>query len=436
MSSLTLRRNARPVPVELRANFLHLFLDIAWYGVLSGSAIAFLTVYAVRLGASPLQIGLITAGPAVVNLVFTLPAGRWLENKPIAPAVFWTAVFHRFFYLLWVVFPLFLAPHVELRALIVTTLLMSVPGTALAVGFNALYADAVPVEWRGYVSGVRNALLSLFFIAATLISGQILERMPFPAGYQVVFAIGFVGAALSSLHLALVRPPRRQHPPRNGPWAMDMARPGRLRPAVDSLRTSVGLRFLLRSQGKRYLRMDVLRGPFGPVVTVLFAFHLTQFLAIPLFPLAWVNVMGFGDDVISVGQAFFYLAVFLGSTQLSRLTTRLGNQRVTALGVMMLAAYPLLTTVMREPGLYYLTSLVGGVAWSFTGGAIANYVLDKTPADDRPAYLAWYNLALNAGILLGSLGGPLLGDVLGLTAALLIAAAGRFLSGLLIWRYG
>ena len=35
---------ARPVPAEHRSNFNHLILDIAWFGVLNGSAIAFVAV--------------------------------------------------------------------------------------------------------------------------------------------------------------------------------------------------------------------------------------------------------------------------------------------------------------------------------------------------------------------------------------------------------
>lgn len=433
---LTLRQSQRVIPARLRPTFFHLYLDIAWYGVLSGSAIAFLNVYATRLGASPLQIGLISAGPAVVSLIFTLPAGYWLERQPLGPAVFWTAILHRAFYLLWILFPLFLALHAELSALIFTILLMSVPGAAMAVGFNALFADAVPTEWRSHVAGVRNALLSLTFIATTLIAGQILDRAPFPLGYQVVFAIGALGAAMSSLHLAFVRPPRGTHPPRQGPWAVDMAQPGRVRPLIDSPRSSVGLRFLARSNSPKGLRVEILRSPFGRVIGVLFVFHVAQYLAIPLFPLVWVNRLGLGDDVIAVGQACFYLTVFLGSMTLSRVTGRLGNQGATALGVVMLASYPLLTAFMHTPGMLYVSSLIGGLAWSLTGGALANYVLDKTPPDDRPAHLAWYNLSLNAGILVGALAGPLMAQSIGLTVALLVAAAGRLLAGVLIWRRG
>ena len=70
------------VPELYRANFLHLYLDIGWYGVLSGSAINFLNIYATRIGATGLQIGLLGAMPAAVNLVLAIPAGRWLQTQP------------------------------------------------------------------------------------------------------------------------------------------------------------------------------------------------------------------------------------------------------------------------------------------------------------------------------------------------------------------
>jgi len=216
----------------------------------------------------------------------------------------------------------------------------------------------------------------------------------------------------------------------------DLASPGRISGVTDQGRTAIGLRFLTRSSGKSMLRLEILRGPFGIVLAGLFAFHLAQYLAIPLFPITWVNELGFSDGLISQSQALFYAAVFIGSTQLSRITRRLGNQRVTALGVMLLAGYPAVTAVMQGPTLFLLVSLLGGLGWAFAGGGIANYILDRTPNDDRPAHLAWYNLALNAAILLGSLLGPLLAASIGLFGALMIAAVARALAGLFIWRRG
>jgi predicted MFS family arabinose efflux permease len=58
------------------------------------------------------------------------------------------------------------------------------------------------------------------------------------------------------------------------------------------------------------------------------------------------------------------------------------------------------------------------------------------PANDRPAYLAWYNLALNAGILAGSLAGPVLMYWVGIRPALLIGFALRLSAALAIWLAG
>lgn len=436
MTTLSLFRAARPIPAEHRANFIHLYLDIAWYGVLSGSAISFVVVFITRLGANSLQIGLMTAGPAIMNLIFTLPAGLWLQNRPLSRSVFWTSVWHRVVYVAWIFLPLLLAPSGQVWAIIALTLLMSIPATALAVGFNALFAAAVPPEWRGHVAGIRNGLLAVVFVVTSLVCGQILNALPFPLGYQVVFGIGFVGGALSSLHLWFIRPPTRPAGPSTGRSLGDMARPGSMRSWGDSLRSTVGLRFLTRSQGRPLLQLQVLSSGFGRIVALLFLFHLAQYLAIPLFPLYWVRQLHLSDQEIALGTAVFYIAVLVGSTQLDRLTRQMGNKYLLAIGTTLMSLYPALTALTRELGLFLVTSVVGGFAWSLVGGAIANYILEKIPEDNRPAYLAWYNLALNAAILLGSLGGPLMAEGWGLVPMLGLAAAIRLLSALTLWRWG
>ena len=437
MTVLSLFRSARPVPAEHRANFIHLYLDIAWYGILSGSAISFMVVFAARLGADAFQVGLLNAGPAVVNLLFTLPASQWLQKRPIGQSVFWTSVLHRLFYVVWLFLPALLAPAGQIWALIGLVLLMTVPGTALAVGFNALFAAAVPADWRSHVAGVRNGMLAVVFVATSLGCGLILDRLPFPLGYQVVFAIGFAGALMSSLHLWFVRPAVGEPPaPRPGRGLGDLARPGVMRTTGESLRAAVGLRFLTRFKDGPLLPSSVLSKPFGRIVALLFGFHLAQYLAIPLLPLYWVNQLNLTDREISLGSAIFYAAVLLGSTQLARLAQRLGNRRLMAGGVMVMSLYPALTALTRELNLFLVTAIVGGLAWSMVGGAISNYILERIPEDDRPAHLAWYNLALNAAILLGSLAGPLLAAYLGLVPTLAIAAVARFAIALLLWRWG
>jgi MFS family permease len=405
------------LPQQYRANFIHLYLDIGWYALLAGSSINFQNVYAVRLGATSFQIGLLGAIPALVSLALAIPSGSWLEKKPIGKAVFWASVAYRAGFLVWAFLPWFFDAPSQVWALTGIILLQAIPLTALSVGFNALFASAVPIEWRASVAGTRNIVLSIAFMGTSLLTGFILEKLPFPLGYQVIFGMGFFGAAMSSLHLYFVRPlaaPGAEHTP--PPPASPDPKPNR--------------------GWKARLRLDVWKGPFRSTLLVLFFFHLAQYLAIPLFPIYSVNELRLTDEHIGIGTALFYLTVLLGSTQLSRLVRRLSHRGVTGWGVIGMSLYPLLLAFSSQVWEYYVISILGGLVWAMVGGAYANYLLEGCPEGDRPAHLAWYNLVANACILAGSLAGPALASAFGITAALVVAGVARALAGFAILKWG
>lgn len=154
-----------------------------------------------RLDASSLQIGFLTATPALVNLIFTFPASNFARGKSTHLFIRWAAFITRMFYALLIPLPILLAPQPQIWTILAITLLMNVSGTMAAVMGNAFFAETVPVEWRVQVVGTRNALLALTSMATAFIVGQILKALPFETGYQVVFAIGWAGAMMSMLHL-------------------------------------------------------------------------------------------------------------------------------------------------------------------------------------------------------------------------------------------
>ena len=433
-------RQREPVPANLRSTFFHLYGDIGWYGIFAGSTIAFASVYVARLGATGLQIGLLNAGPAIINLAFTLPAGGWLHRHPIGPAVFWTALLSRLAYLPWIFIPLLPWAQAQVWSLILLILLASIPGTMLAIGFNSLYASTVPPLWRGQVMAVRNGMLSVVYVATSILCGVILNRFPLTIGYQIVFGLGFLGAAMSTVHLWFLRkqglPMTNGAQPAAAPTTMrstlgDYAYPGTARFLGLTLRSSIGLRIFARSS--RLLRPDLLRGTFLRLLAALFFFHFGQFFAIPLFPLRWVDQLHFNDGQISLGTAVFYAAVLFGSVPFGWMTNHWGNRRLTASGAILLSSYPLLSAFMTGLPVYLIASVLGGLAWAFVGGALANYLLEKIPDDDRPAHLAWYNLSLNGAILLGSISGPLLATRIGVVNALLCAFLLRLFAGVSLW---
>ena len=425
---LRLLRIVRPpdqVPEEYRQTFLHFYMDMVWFGVLSGTAIAFLAVYATRLGATNQEIGLLTAAPALINLIFTLPVGDWLSRQSLGKSVFQNSIAQRLLYLTLILLPVFFVEKAQVWAIIILTLLTSIPGTIVVVGFNAFFGEIVPLEWRAYVVGIRNAALSVTASLFTLISGVILSRLAFPLGYQIVFAIGLVGAGMSSLHLYLLSRAARSRE--------------RSYPQVSQLKTQNGVRlsFEIRNlveRGKRQLRLDAMRGKFKKVMLLLFGWHFFQFCTIPIITPFVIHGLHLSDQTIGFAQALFSGLTFIGSLILNRFTLRFGNKILTGGGIMALGFFPILLSFSTTG--YVIANIIGGFAWAMAGGALYNYVLENSPSSDLPAHLAWYNLIFNAGVLLGSFIGPSLASIIGYQPALIILGIGRFLAGLAIVLFG
>ncbi len=407
------------VPEQYRSNFTHLYLDIAWFGVLSGTAVNFLMVYATRLGATGLQIGLLAAMAAIVNLFLAIPAGRWIEKRHTGRAVFWSSVVFRIGYLFWIPLPWLFDAQGQIWALIILAFLMAIPLTPLGVGFNALFAEAVPDRFRAQVAGTRNVTFAIAYMLTSLIAGTILKNMPFEPGYQVIFAIGAFGAAMSSYHIYHVKPLQEESFPLQSSPQPDST------PRADSPR---GI--------KSALRLDIWRTPFRNVLLALFFFHLAHYLSAPIYPLYNVRVLHLNDNNLGIGTALYYFNVLIGSTQFRRVAHRYGNKKVTGWGVAGMALYPFMLAAAQNVWHFYVLSFLGGFLFAMVNGAYINYMLENIPPDDRPSHLAWYTIILNIAILGSSLAGPAIAEVTGLVNALIIFGVLRILAGFAILKWG
>ena len=407
------------VPPEYHATFRHLYYDIAGFGILSGSVINFLNIYATRIGASSFQIGLISAMSAMVNLFLAIPAGRWLSKRNTNRAIFWTSVLYRIGFIFLILIPQFLKDASQINAIIILTFLMAIPLTPLGVGFNALFAEAVPERFRAHVAGTRNVVLAITYIVTSLISGIILDNSSFPLGYQIVFGIGVFGAAFSSYHLFFVKPIPE----------MGLALPPAPKPAPEKMTFSPRKIFSA-------LRVDILSTPFKKVLLALFAFHLTHQFTAPVYPLYNVRVLELTDNNLGISQALYYGTMLIGSVQFRHMVHRFGHKKVTGFGVIGMSLYPLLLAFTTQLWQFYSIAFIGGFTWAWTNGAYANYMLERIPPDDRPSHLAWYTISLNIALLGGSLGGSAIAEGMGLVNALILFGVLRIFAGIYILKEG
>jgi predicted MFS family arabinose efflux permease len=426
--------NLAALTATQRSNFRHLTLDIMWWGVLAGSTIAFISVYLVRLGATTYHLGLLAAGPALVNLLISIPAGNWLKKRNLNKTTFLTSLLFRGGYLILIFLPNLLpTASSQVWTVIIIYLVTAIPGTALAIGFNALFADLVEPDWRPYVVGRRNAVLALSITMTSLVVGTILEQTAFPQNYQIVFAIGFLGASFSSFHLYQLQPsgtqPVRVGQPIFDRGAMVMQRNG------DVAKRFFGLRFLARQTPGTWLRLDLLRGSFGSFLLAYLFFYIAQYLPISLFPVYFVQELGISDSILSISGALFYLGMMVISLRLDHLSQKLGKQTLLSFGVISYAIFPLMISIWGNEVSVLAAHALGGIAWGFAGSSTLNNLMDKTPEDDRPAYMALNHITLNIGILAGSFLGPALGELIGIQTAIFAGAIFRIFSGILVRRW-
>src|SRR4030042_822563 len=106
-------------------------------------------------------------GPRCHPLPPPLPAARWLTGREIFRTTFLSSFWQRIAYLVLLPLPWLLADAYQVWALVALVAVMSVPGTLLAIAFNAMFAEAVPADWRGQVVGRRNALGAISLTAVS-----------------------------------------------------------------------------------------------------------------------------------------------------------------------------------------------------------------------------------------------------------------------------
>jgi MFS family permease len=402
------------VPQEYRHNFLHLYLDVAWWGILNGSIIVFLGVYVSRLGGSTVQMGFLTGVPALVNLLVSIPAGLIIQKFSITTLTRRAALIVRLFYLLLIPLPILFPPQTQIWLIIIITLIMTIPGTLTAVIGNAFLAEMIPPEWRGQVIGTRNALVAGSSMVTALVVGQVLKNLPFSTGYQIVFLIGFLGSMGSLYHLWQVRPYGKDpeahfDEPKNEPIQKTI--PSRLKDLV---------------------RFDVVRGNYLKVLVILFTFHIATFLPNPLFPLYQVNQLKFSDQTISLGTSLFWVIHMIASTQGRWISAKLGFKKMFGVGAVSVGIATLFFMFSYQLWVYMICQLFSGIGWSMIGGGMGNYLLEKIPVDDRPAYLTWYNIAINLAVLICGLIAPQMANLVGLQGGMAISVVVRFMAGFMI----
>ncbi len=397
-----------PGQASVQSNPLNLYRDIAWYGVLSGVTLTFNSVFALRLGASNLMVGLLTSLPALINVLFQIPAARLIEReRDRLRLLVVSGLLMRLPVFLVALVPLLRAWQAE--AFVYITALGTIPAAVSNVAFTAMLADVVAPRDRARVVSVRNALLSAVTMVTVLASGRALDILPFPINYQLIFTLAFLTSLVSLYYLARVVIPHAE-PPAAGV----AAHPATVAPGSGQ-----------RPSTREWARIMLAQREYVMFSLGAFLFHWGLYLPQPLYSIYRVRVLGLSEGWIGA-LAMFEAAITIGAYYLwGKIAARRGSRLVLLAGVLGLCFYPLGMGLSRSVEPLLLVVFIAGIfapAWTL---GLFNGLLEVVPAERRATYVAVFNTLMNVPAFVAPLLGTTIAGPLGTRNALFVGAAVR-----------
>jgi len=387
-------------------NAWRLYNEVIWWGVMTGVAGTFLGVYAVRLGASARLMGLLTALPALVTSLFSIPAGQIVERqRQRIPIIVTAAALQRGGYLLVALMP-FATFLRQADTLVLLAALVTLPTVLFNIAFTALLADLVPPDRRAGVISRRSLLLTLTSMTTSLISGWMLDRILFPYNYQIIFAAAAIASLLSLPHLHRLQ-------------VTDVAHlPSPSTPAK------------LRNRWRGTLRQVGRQGSFWRFAAGTFVFYWGLYLPMPLYNLYRVRELDATDAWIGLLSMAFNLSSLLPYMYWGRQADKRGNRWVLLVSTTGLSLYPTLNGLARRIEPLLLVSVWGGLFSPGFSTSSFNALLENTPADHRPSFVGIHTTLVHVAAFLAPLLGSSLAEAWG-TRDILIASGGVRLLGVL-----
>lgn len=377
-------------------NFRNVQIDAIGVG-LASAASPFLSVYLTRLGATTLQVGLLTTMPALTGLILAIPLGQFLQTrKNIVPWFSSARLTVLTGYALTGILSLFLPDNYTIMAVLAVWAAVTIPQTIVNITFNVVMNSVAGPAGRYELMAHRWSILGVTTTVTVLLVGQVLEALPFPFNYQVVFIALSVGGLISyifssRLHLRQVTKTDAIH----------------------------GNSILERI--REYFSLVISEKPFINFILPRFVFLTGTTMAAPLLPIYFVRTLHASDSWISFINMSQTAILIIGYFFWTNQTKRSGSKLVLLMTTFGVSLYPIAIGLTHTiwPILIY-----AGITGIFNAGlnlVFFDELMKRVPI----AYSATFVAAAQGIQYLSSMIAPLfstwLSDQIGMSTALIIS---------------
>lgn len=391
-----------------RRNYINVQVDAIGVGLLGG-ANAFLPIYLTRLGATSVQVGLLSTMPAVTGFLFAIILGRVLQRqRNIVP---WFSISRLMVIMSFAftgVVSLIVPERFTINAVLLVWALATIPQTILSISFSVVMNIVAGPTGRYELMTRRWSILGLTTSITVFIMGQLLDLnfLPFPQNYAIVFIGLSLGGVISyyfSSHLDL--------------------------PELSGVQPVQGNS--LREKVRDYFDLIRSEKPFLSFTFKRFIFLSGSSLALPLFPLYFVKVIHASDSwiaTINMTQTAILVVGYFFWTLQSR---RKGSRSVLLWTTAIVALYPVLTAVTSHA---WMIAIYAGIAGIFQAGinlVFFDELMKTVPPEFSATFVSIAQSLEYMSAIIAPMLGSLLADTVGISIGLVISGVIRFVGFML-----
>jgi MFS family permease len=392
-----------------RRNKRYVQIDAIGVGT-ANAASPFLPVFLTRLGASPVQVGLLTSMPGFTGLVLALWVGRFLQRQK--NIVHWFSLSRLLVisaFALTGLAPFLVPDDILILVVLLIWALATLPQTMVAVGFSVVMNAVSGPEGRYDLMSRRWSILGITTAITVALVGQVLDRIDFHLNYQLVFLGLSLGGLVSYYFSSRIQIPDAEPMPISSGGSI-----------ISSLR--------------EYYRLVIQEPAFVSFSLKRFVYFFGITLGTPLFPLYFVRQLEATDAWIGLLYTAQTAVLVVGYFFWTRLSRKRGSRFVLLTTTLSVALYPGLVALTNNQPLIFIISSIAGIFQAGIDLVFFDELMKTIPPRYSPTFVSLAQSIQYLAAILAPLAGTFLSEEIGLSGALLASAGVRFLGFLLFSR--